>query len=117
MDSPSSSPIPKNNRRPVMEQHIVIVGAGQAGLQAAETLRAEKYEGRITLIGDEPEGPYHRPPLSKAALKEGFAPDQLLMRSQAVFERKGIDLRINTQVVSVDPSTRCVHLATGETLS
>lgn len=45
---------------------MVIVGAGQAGLQTAEALRAEGWEGGILLLGVEPHAPYHRPPLSKA---------------------------------------------------
>ena len=52
---------------------MVIVGAGQAGLQAAEALRAEGWAGEITLLGDETHAPYHRPPLSKEALAEGVA--------------------------------------------
>jgi len=47
---------------------VVIVGAGQAGFQVAASLRQEGYDGRITLIGDEPGLPYQRPPLSKAYL-------------------------------------------------
>lgn len=99
-----------------MENHIIIIGAGQAGLQAAEALRAEKYEGRITLLGDEPDAPYHRPPLSKAALKEGFAPEQLTMRGQAVFDRKQITLRTEARVSAIDPVERTVSLDNGEVL-
>jgi 3-phenylpropionate/trans-cinnamate dioxygenase ferredoxin reductase subunit len=48
---------------------FVIVGAGLAGAKAAETLRNEGFDGRLTLIGDEPERPYERPPLSKDHLR------------------------------------------------
>jgi len=48
---------------------IVIVGASLAGLRAAEALRKEGFTGRLTIIGDEPEEPYDRPPLSKQLLK------------------------------------------------
>ena len=44
---------------------MVIVGAGLAGAGAAQTLRTEGFDGRVVLIGDEPELPYDRPPLSK----------------------------------------------------
>lgn len=44
---------------------VVIVGAGQAGFQAAASLRKEGYDRRITLLGEEPGLPYQRPPLSK----------------------------------------------------
>ena len=49
-----------------MAERVVIVGAGQGGLQAAASLRAEGFAGPVTLIGDEPGLPYQRPPLSKA---------------------------------------------------
>ena len=48
---------------------FVIVGAGLAGAKAAETLRDEGFDGRLVLIGDEPERPYERPPLSKDYLR------------------------------------------------
>ena len=48
---------------------FVIVGAGLAGAKAAETLREEGFDGRLVLIGDEPERPYERPPLSKDYLR------------------------------------------------
>ena len=50
-------------------RNIVIVGGGLAGAKAAQTLREEGYEGRLTLVGDEPERPYERPPLSKDYLR------------------------------------------------
>ena len=48
--------------------HVVVVGAGLAGLRSVEALRARGFSGRITLIGEEPHRPYDRPPLSKAVL-------------------------------------------------
>ena len=48
-----------------MTEHFVIVGGGQAGAQAVQTLRQNKFDGKITLIGEEPYPPYQRPPLSK----------------------------------------------------
>ncbi|NAS22748.1 FAD-dependent oxidoreductase [Herbidospora sp. NEAU-GS84] len=48
--------------------HVVVVGAGLAGVRSVEALRAHGYQGRITLIGEEPHRPYDRPPLSKAVL-------------------------------------------------
>ena len=49
---------------------IVIVGAGQCGIKATETLRQLGYDGDLVLIGEEPHAPYQRPPLSKAFLTE-----------------------------------------------
>ena len=50
-------------------QTFVIVGASLAGAKAAETLRAEGFDGRVVLIGDEAQRPYERPPLSKEYLR------------------------------------------------
>ena len=50
---------------------IVIIGAGEAGLRAALTLRERRYEGALTVVGDEPHPPYERPPLSKGFLQVG----------------------------------------------
>src|SRR5260221_4723756 len=60
---------------------IVIVGASLAGLNAAETLRAEGFRGPLTLIGDEPYLPYDRPPLSKSVLT-GWIPAEHTMLPQ-----------------------------------
>ena len=99
-----------------MENHIVIIGAGQAGLQAAETLRAEKYSGLITLLGDEPHTPYHRPPLSKDALKEKHF-DSLTMRGQNVFERRKITMRTGCRASAINLESQTVELETGESLA
>jgi 3-phenylpropionate/trans-cinnamate dioxygenase ferredoxin reductase subunit len=56
-----------------MAKHIVIIGAGQAGVQAVASLRDEGFDGALTLVGDEPYPPYQRPPLSKAYLSGDFA--------------------------------------------
>ena len=49
-------------------ESVLIVGAGQAGIQAAQSLRKRGYEGEITMLGNEGHAPYQRPPLSKAFL-------------------------------------------------
>ena len=70
---------------------IVIAGAGQAGLQVAESLRQEGYQGVITLLGDEAYGPYNRPPLSKKWLQERPELSTLSIRGREFIERKQID--------------------------
>jgi 3-phenylpropionate/trans-cinnamate dioxygenase ferredoxin reductase component len=92
---------------------IVIVGAGQAGLQTAESLRSDGYDGPLTMIGDEPRGPYHRPPLSKAYLLGEFAEAQLAMRAPAALEKKGIALRTGTTVTAIDRAAKKLRLADG----
>lgn len=95
------------------EPHIVIVGAGQAGLEAAETLRNNAFEGCITLVGTEPHGPYHRPPLSKDWLTEAMDPGRLSMRDPSVLERKKIELRLGTTVTEIDAKSLSVKLTDG----
>lgn len=81
---------------------VVIVGAGQAGVQAAESLRAGGFAGPITLLGDEPHGPYHRPPLSKAWLAGEVEAAQLVMRAPAMLAKKHITLRTGVRVQAID---------------
>ena len=95
---------------------IVIVGAGQAGVQAAEALRAGGYEGSITLLGDEPHGPYHRPPLSKAWLAGEMDAAQLVMRAPEMLARKGIELRTGLTVQRIDRDAKTLQLADGSAL-
>jgi len=95
---------------------IVIVGAGQAGVQAAEALRAGGFDGSVTLIGDEPHGPYHRPPLSKAWLAGEIEAAQLVMRAPELLAKKNIELRTGTRVRSIDRSAKTVTLGDGSVL-
>jgi len=94
-------------------ESVVIVGAGQAGVQTAEALRSGGYTGPITLLGDEPHGPYHRPPLSKAWLAGEMDAAQLVMRAPEMLARKGIDLRTGVRAAAIDRAARQLHLADG----
>lgn len=100
-----------------MTAHIVIVGAGQAGVQTAEALRMGGFDGRITLLGDEPHGPYHRPPLSKAWLAGDIGPEQLVMRAPEALARKNIDLRTGVTVNAIDRTAQHIQLSDGSTLT
>jgi 3-phenylpropionate/trans-cinnamate dioxygenase ferredoxin reductase subunit len=95
---------------------IVIIGAGQAGVQIAEALRAANYTGAIALLGDEPYAPYHRPPLSKAWLAGEIDGAQLTMRAPELLARKNIELRTGVKVIAIDRAARTVTLAGGSTL-
>lgn len=97
--------------------HIAIVGAGQAAVQAAEALRSGGYEGAITLLGDEPHGPYHRPPLSKAWLAGEIEAAQLVMRAPEMLARKGISLRTGVRVLAIDRAACSLALSDGSTLA
>ncbi len=99
-----------------MTHPILIVGAGQAAVQTAEALRAGGCEAPITLLGDEPHGPYHRPPLSKAWLAGEMDAAQLVMRAPEMLARKTIELRTGSKVTAIDRAARTVTLADGSTL-
>ena len=98
------------------DAQIVIVGAGQAGVQAAEALRSGGFGGAITLLGDEPHAPYHRPPLSKAWLAGEMEVAQLVMRAPEALARKQITLRTGVSVQRIDRAARVVELEGGERL-
>ena len=100
-----------------MTHHILIIGAGQAGLQAAISLRQAGFDGPVTLIGAEDTLPYQRPPLSKAYLKGEMALDRLLLRPDAFFQSQNITLRLNSVVEGIDRASQTVTLVGGETLS
>jgi 3-phenylpropionate/trans-cinnamate dioxygenase ferredoxin reductase subunit len=96
---------------------ILIIGGGQAGAQAIDTLRREGFGGRLVLIGDEPELPYQRPPLSKKYLSGEMAADRLLFRHRSFYDDHRIELKLGQRAVRLDASARQVELADGETLT
>lgn len=99
-----------------MTAPVIIVGAGQGGLQAAESLRSGKYAGPIIMIGDEPYAPYNRPPLSKAFLLGEYTQEQLTIRQPAVFEKKDIQLKKGVRVTHVDAENKSIALDDGSRL-
>ncbi len=96
-----------------MSDPIVIVGAGQAGLQIAEGLRSGGWQGGVLLLGEEPHAPYHRPPLSKAWLAGQAGAAQLQMRAPEALAKKGIELRTELRVDRIDRQARRLELADG----
>jgi 3-phenylpropionate/trans-cinnamate dioxygenase ferredoxin reductase subunit len=96
---------------------IVIVGGGQAGLQVAESLRAEGYGGSLLIVGEEPHAPYQRPPLSKEFLTGQMEERQLWIRAPAALERKSIQLVTGRRVLSMDRQAQKLTLDNGETLA
>jgi len=96
-----------------MPETHVIAGAGLAGAKAAEALRSEGFEGRIVLIGDEPELPYERPPLSKDYLR-GEAESRPYVHDESFYREHDIDLRLGRAAVSLDPARREVAFDDGE---
>jgi len=96
---------------------VVIVGAGQAGYQCAESLRQEGYAGPITLIGDEPYTPYQRPPLSKSYLLGEVDKERLQFRSSSYYAEHGIELLRATMVTTLSPQTQTLQLSDDRTLA
>lgn len=97
-------------------QNILIVGAGQAGLQAIATLRAEGFAGAITLIGEEPFAPYQRPPLSKAYLLGKMERPRLFLKPDS-FYAEACTFLTRTRAAALDPAAKTVRLADGRVLS
>ena len=96
---------------------ILIIGGGQAGAQAIDTLRKEGFGGRLVLIGDEPQLPYQRPPLSKKYLCGEMTAERLLFRHQSFYDEHRIELKLGRQAVRLDAGARQVELAGGELLA
>lgn len=98
------------------EQTIVIVGASLAGAKAAETLREEGFGGRVVLVGDEPDRPYERPPLSKGYLRGESAFDEAAVHEAGFYAGQAIELITSTRVASIDLEARRVELDRGDSL-
>ena len=95
------------------DQTFVIVGASLAGAKAAETLRAEGFDGRVVLIGEENERPYERPLLSKDYLRGDKPAAKLYVHDEDFYADKSIELLTGTRVTSVDPGAHEVALQDG----
>lgn len=91
----------------------VIVGAGQAGANAAFAMRQAGFAGRVVLVGEERALPYERPPLSKEALTADEPIEPTYVRSEADYAAAGIELMLGRRAVRVDPAGRLVHLDDG----
>ncbi|NMN99055.1 NAD(P)/FAD-dependent oxidoreductase [Antrihabitans stalactiti] len=92
----------------------VIVGASLAGAKAAETLRAEGFDGRIVLIGAENELPYERPPLSKGFLIGRDDKSKIFVHADAWYQDNSVELMLGRQVTRLDRGTHTVELDGGE---
>jgi 3-phenylpropionate/trans-cinnamate dioxygenase ferredoxin reductase subunit len=96
---------------------IAVVGGGQAGAQAVDTLRRSGYSGRLVLICGEPELPYQRPPLSKKYLSGDLAAERLPFRHRPFYDEHGIELMIGVRAAALDPGARRLDLANGDALT
>jgi 3-phenylpropionate/trans-cinnamate dioxygenase ferredoxin reductase subunit len=92
---------------------FVIVGASLAGAKAAQALREEGFDGRITLIGDEPHRPYERPPLSKEYLQGKSERENVFVHPQGWYAEHDVDLQMGVAVVAIDRDAKHIALADG----
>jgi NADPH-dependent 2,4-dienoyl-CoA reductase/sulfur reductase-like enzyme len=97
-----------------MAHRTVIVGAGVAGVSAAAAMRRSGYEGDIDLLGDEPELPYRRPPVSKEIVRGEKTPDEIRIKKPEWYEQQAINLRTGVSVDSIDTDAHVVRLADGD---
>lgn len=121
MPRPGDLPRRKLN---AMSQHVVIVGGSMGGLRAAEQLLVNKFDGEITIIGDEKHLPYNRPPLSKDVLAAPRDADNSTVdswhSSVAFRQRKSmaeVNWKLGSPAVSSDLTARTVTLADGTVLT
>lgn len=96
---------------------MVIIGGGLAGATAAHTLRSEGYTGQVTIVAEEPETPYQRPPLSKGFLAGKEGEDALLPYPASWYPEHNVTLRTNTAATAINPARHTVSLTDGSELS
>jgi NADPH-dependent 2,4-dienoyl-CoA reductase/sulfur reductase-like enzyme len=90
--------------------HVVVVGAGLAGWRTCEELRRHGFPGRLTLIGDEPEAPYDRPPLSKQVMAGKWPLEHARLATPEKIENVGVDLRLGVAARHLDVANTTVVL-------
>lgn len=98
------------------ENGVVILGAGHGGVQVAASLREDGYDGPVTLVGEESELPYHRPPLSKTFIKNDDAQPQIL-RAESFYGSNRIGLRLGRRAEKIDRTGKRLEMAGGDTLA
>ena len=99
-----------------MQFDVVIVGAGHGGAQVAIMLRTQKFTGSIAIIGDEPELPYERPPLSKEYFAGEKEFERIQLRPAKYWDEREVTMLLGKRVVSVDAAAHSITTDGGETI-
>lgn len=97
-----------------MHAELLIIGGGPAGLAAAEGYRDEGGAGRVVLLSDDSDAPYHRPPLSKDFLRGESGRAALPLRTDDWYAEREVEVRLGTRAAAVDPAGHHVATAQGE---
>src|SRR3954468_21776532 len=97
-----------------MTETFVVAGAGLAGAKAVETLREDGFDGRLVLVGDEPDRPYERPPLSKDYLRGEAGRETIYVHPEGFYAEHGVELRLGRRAVELDIGERSLVLDDGE---
>ena len=99
-----------------MRFDVVIVGAGHGGAQVAMMLRTQKFEGSIAIVGEEPELPYERPPLSKEYFAGEKEFERIQLRPAKYWDERAVTMLLGKRVVAVDPAAHSVTTEDGGTI-
>ena len=97
-----------------MNFDVVIVGGGHGGAQVAVMLRTQKFAGSIAIVGDEPELPYERPPLSKEYFAGEKEFERIQLRPAKYWDERQVTMLLGKRVTSVDPAAHTVMTEDGE---
>src|SRR5919106_710543 len=98
------------------KQTFAVVGANLTGGRAVEGLRKEGFDGRIVLVGEEPDRPYFRPPLSKDVLRGESSADSVFVHPEEWYAEHEVELRLGVRATALDPSGS-LELSDGATLA
>jgi len=99
-----------------MHFEVLIVGGGHGGAQVAVMLRTQKFAGSVAIVGDEPELPYERPPLSKEYFAGEKEFERIQLRPARYWDERDVTMLLGKRVVSVDPAAHIVTTDGGETI-
>ncbi len=98
------------------EQTFIVVGANLTGGRAVEGLRKEGFVGRIVLVGEEPDRPYFRPPLSKDVLRGESSADSVFVHPEEWYSEREVELMLGVRAETLD-ANGSVSLSNGETIT